>query len=429
MAGGYLLTNARLIDGNGGPPQADRAVLVQDSMITWIGALADAPTSGQHTPLVDLGGRTVLPGFIDTHVHFTLPGAGASPLAAAQQHASYRILGVLGRLRATLHNGVTTARDLMGVDAGFREAVAHRLVEGPRLLVAVTMLSQTAGHADFTLPGGVDLLPLAVTLPGAPPSLVDSVDAVRARVRSLVAAGADCVKLAASGGVTSPHDEPGWLGMRPEMIAAVVQEARDYGALPVAVHAIGRAGIEAAVHNGATSIEHGYELDDDLRAAMVAQGQFLVPTLLETMQALDPATTSPQAHRKSERWHALAHESLARSVAAGVKVAMGTDAGIGPAHGANLGELDLLVRIGGMTPLQAITAGTRTGAELCGIADHTGTIEPGKAADLVVTPVDPLHDIAALADPTTIHLVLKDGRLAIDRAAIVPPGAIPPMMA
>ncbi|MCD2192096.1 amidohydrolase family protein [Actinomycetospora endophytica] len=422
--GRVLLENMRLIDGRGGDPVDDAALLVDGGRISWVGPVVELPEGHDEHRRVDLGGRTVCPGFIDAHVHFALPGREGSPLEGLQEPASYRVLKVLQRLRTTLENGVTTARDLLGLDAGFRRAVAERRIPGPRLLVSIAMLSQRAGHGDFMTPSGIDALAAAVALPGSPPNLVDSVDAMRLRVRELVAAGADCVKLASSGGVTSPHDDPDWLGLRPEMIRAAVEEAAAYGGRPVAVHAIGRPGIEAAVRAGVTSIEHGYALDDELRAEMVERGQFLVPTLLETMTEPDPARSAPGAYEKAVRWHRVAHESAARSVEAGIRIVLGTDAGITPEHGTNLRELDLLVRLGGMTPLQAITAGTRNAAELCGVGEVTGTLEAGKAADLVVTDVDPLTNIAGLAEPAHVLAVVKEGRIAIDRGGVLA-GALP----
>lgn len=420
-----LLHRLRLIDGSGRPPAPDAALLIEDAVIRWAGPASALPSDLAPTARVDLGGRTVCPGFIDAHVHFALPGPAGNPLQGLYELPSYRTLKVLDRLRVTLENGVTTARDLMGLDAGFRQAVAERRIPGPRLLVSVTMLSQRAGHADFTLAGGIDGLAVAVTFPESPRSLVGSVDDMRSRVRDLVAAGADCVKLATSGGVTSPHDRPEWLGLRPEMIRAAVEEAEAYGGLPVAAHAIGRPGIEAAVRSGVTSIEHGYALDEELRAEMVDRGQYLVPTLLETTQDLDPARTSPSAYEKGVRWHRIAQESVARSAAAGVRIAMGTDSGLAVGHGRNLEELGLLVRIAGLTPMDAIVAGTSGAARLCGVADVTGTLEAGKAADLVVTDVDPLAAIASLGEPGHILAVVKEGRLAVDRAGLFGGGSLP----
>ncbi|BBY16770.1 amidohydrolase family protein [Mycolicibacterium litorale] len=410
-----LLHHATLIDGTGDAPLADAAVLIEDGHILWVGTLSDAPADD--AVRVDVGGHTICPGFFDCHVHFSLPGAGATPLDLALHPPSYLHFQLIERLRVTLHNGVTTARDLMGIDAGVRDAVGHGLIDGPRLLVAINMMSQTCGHADFHLPSGLDLTPLI----GG--SLVDTVEGARRRTRELIAAGADVLKVASSGGVSSPSDQPEWLGMRTELIAAVVQEAAAYGHKRVAAHAIGYAGIEAAVEAGVTSIEHGYQLDERLRRKMVDAGIFLVPTLLETMADV---TASAAGEAKSASWHALAHESIAASAAAGVKIAVGTDAGLGPRHGTNLRELGLLVRFGGLTPMQAVVAGTSASAQLCGLSDQLGTVAAGKLADLVVVRGDPLADIDALGEPENILLVLKEGRVAIDRGGFVPAAAAAP---
>ncbi|MBO1335721.1 amidohydrolase family protein [Streptomyces sp. VRA16 Mangrove soil] len=422
-----VLEHIRLIDGTGAAPVPDAALVIEGTRIRWCGPAAQLPDAPdlRSAPRVDLRGRTVCPGFIDAHVHFALPGPAGHPVLGAAEPVTYRALKVIERLRTTLHNGVTTARDLMGLDAGFRRAVAERRIAGPRLLVAIAMLSQTAGHADFRLPSGIDGLATAVAFPGSPSGIVDTVDDMRTRVRALVAAGADCIKLATSGGVTSPHDRPEWLGLRPEMVRAAVEEAQAYGGLRVAVHAIGEPGIAAAVRAGVHSIEHGYALTDDLRAEMAERGQFLVPTLLETLAEPDPAQVGPHIHAKAVRWHRVAQESFARSVDAGVSVVMGTDAGLTAPHGQNLKELGLMVRFGGMTPLDAIRAATADAARLCGVDDFTGTLAAGKTADLVVCGTDPLADIDALGDPAHVHAVVKDGHIAIDRAGALSSSGLP----
>ncbi|MCA4727286.1 metal-dependent hydrolase family protein [Mycolicibacterium fortuitum] len=408
----YLFHNATVIDGIGAEARVDATVLVADGKITKVGKAGGAAGSTDDTALpagtvkVDLGGNTICPGFFDCHVHLALPGAAGSPLERGLKPPSYEYFRLLQRLRDTLENGVTTARDLMGIDTGVREAVADGLISGPRLLVAIDMLSQTGGHADFHLPSGIDLGGLIGAV------LVDSVDAARTRARELLRLGADVIKVASSGGVSSPNDDPAWLGMRREMIAAIVEEAQNYGGRPVAAHAMGLAGIRAAVEAGVRSVEHGYALDDELRQEMVYRGTFLVPTLVETMT---PVTATRQAALKSAKWHAIAHDSIAASVAAGIKIAVGTDAGISSNHGTNLKELGLLVKLGGLTPMQAIVAGTLTSAELCGVADELGSIEAGKIADLVVVRGNPLDDIDALGDPKNILMVVKDGRAVGNR--------------
>lgn len=407
-----LLHNLTLIDGTGAEPVSDAAVLLDGATISWAGPAADAPATTADTVRVDLGGNTLCPGFFDCHVHFSLPGTHGSPLELALHPPSYRHFQLIARLRTTLENGVTTARDLMGVDAGVRDAVAAGLIEGPRLLVAVNMLSQSSGHADFHIPCGLNLSPLVGGV------LVDSVDAARLRARELIREGADVIKVASSGGVSSPNDDPTWLGMRREMIAALVEEGQNYGGRPVAAHAIGYAGIRAAVEAGVHSVEHGYALDDELRHQMVAQGTFLVPTLLETMT---PVTATPAGAAKSAKWHEQAHDSIAASAAAGIKIAVGTDAGLSPDHGTNLKELGLLVKFGGLTPMQAIVAGTRTSAELCGVADTLGTVEAGKTADLVAVRGNPLDDIDSVGEPDNILLVVKDGRTVGNRGGFAVP--------
>ncbi|GAC55980.1 putative hydrolase [Gordonia hirsuta DSM 44140 = NBRC 16056] len=401
-----VLHNARLIDGNGGEPVADAVLVIDDTTITYAGPAAGAPSPGDDAVRVDLGGNTICPGFFDVHVHLSLPGTKGSPVMAAMVPPSYRYFQLIERLKVTLEAGVTTVRDLMGVDVGVRDAVEHGLIEGPRLLVADKMLSQTGGHADFHIPSGLSGTELVGGV------LVDSVDEARLEARKLAREGVDVIKVASSGGVTSINDQPDYLGAREELVEAIVEEGQAYGGRPVAAHAIGLKGITAAVRGGVRSIEHGYALTDELRQEMVKNGQFLVPTLLET---LHPDTATPQAVAKSAKWHAMAQESIAKSVKAGIKIATGTDAGLVPDHGTNLGEVGLLVKYGGMTPLQAISAGTKVSAELCGVDDKLGTLEAGKLADVVVVKGDPSADADLVGDNDNILLVLKEGATKSNR--------------
>ncbi|WP_024796910.1 metal-dependent hydrolase family protein [Tomitella biformata] len=405
-----VLHNARLIDGNGGEPVSDAVVQIDGGKIAYAGPASGAPQidEAKQPVKVDVEGNTICPGFFDVHVHLALPGTKGSPIMAAMVPESYRHFQLIDRLKATVEAGVTTVRDMMGVDVGVRDAVAHGLIEGPRLLVADKMLSQTGGHADFHLPSGVD----GTGILGG--KLVDTVDEARIEARELLREGVDHIKVASSGGVSSPSDDPDWLGAREELVAALVEEAHNYGGRPVAAHAIGLAGITSAVKAGVRSIEHGYALTDELRKEMVERGQFLVPTLLETLSA---DTATPQAVAKGEKWHAIAQESIRASVQAGIKIALGTDAGLVPDHGTNLQEMGLLVKFGGMTSLQAITAGTRTSAELCGLADTLGTLEAGKIADVVVVKGDPSLDAGLLGDNDNILLVLKEGKAKSNRGA------------
>lgn len=403
-----ILHNARLVDGTGADPVADAVVVIDDGKITYAGAAAGAPAADEKAVKVDVGGNTVTPGFFDCHVHLSLPGTKGSPVMAAMVPPSYRYFQLLDRLKTTVEAGITTVRDLMGVDTGVRDAVSHSLMPGPRLLVADKMFSQTGGHADFHIPSGLDGTGLIGGM------LVDSVDEARHHVRTLLRQGVDVIKVASSGGVTSPSDDPDWLGARTEIVAALVEEANNYGGRKVAAHAIGFAGIKAAVEGGVHSIEHGYALDTDLRQEMVDRGQYLIPTLIETLK---PDTATPQAIAKSTKWHALAQESIQASVEAGIKVGVGTDAGLVPDHGDTLEELECLVKFGGMTPLQAIVAGTKISAEVCQVEDKLGTLEAGKLADVVVVKGNPLDDITILKNHDNILLVLKEGKTVGNRGA------------
>ena len=322
---------------------------------------------------------------------------------------SFRYFELIGRLKKTLAAGVTTVRDLMGVDVGRQQCRRVRHGRGPlRLLVADRMLSQTGGHADWHLASNID----GTALVGG--DLVDLVDEARRAARVLLREHVDVIKIASSGGVTSMSDEPGWLGFRTEMVAAVVEEGKNYGGVPVAAHAIGYAGIRAAVEGGVHSVEHGYEIDDELRAQMVKNGQFLVPNSARRFTPTRRPRRRQQRARSGTRWRI--SRSPGRSRRASTSRA-GLRGPCSRSRRENLGEIPLLVQYGGMTPMPAIVAGTKTSAECCGVDDKLGTIEAGKIADIVVVAGDPLTDISAVADNEKILLVMKQGHAAVNRGA------------
>lgn len=397
------LTNARIIDGTGALPIVDGALDVTGDRIGYVGAAGRAPATDAR--VVDLGGRTVLPGFIDCHVHLGMTLADG-PFHAIQQDPALVALESAARIRATLDAGVTSARDLGGLSLGFREAVERGLIPGPRLQLAVKPISHTGGHGDMHLHGGR----LDPTMPELI-EIADTVDEVRTATRRIMRAGADLVKICTTGGMGSRHDHPDDEGLTLEEVRAVVDELRRRGGRPVAAHAQGRQGILTAIRGGVTSVEHGYGVDDECLDLMAEHGTFLVPTL-STVFAIDKATMRPYHYAKKVAWSEITKRNIGHAIARGAKIAMGTDAGVGP-HGVNLRELGYLVELG-MSPLAAVTAGTRTAAELLGIAEEVGTLEPGKQADLVITDVDPLQEIKALGDPTRIEIVLREGQVVKD---------------
>ncbi|PZG41053.1 amidohydrolase family protein [Spongiactinospora gelatinilytica] len=395
-----LYTGADVFDGTGAPP-ATADVVVENGRILDVGPGLDGDAA------VDLTGATLLPGLIDCHVHVTVDGIDTLKRLAAPY--SLRYFQTARNLGALLDAGLTTVRDAGGADLGVKAAVDGGVVRGPRLRIAITMLSQTGGHADPWLPSGACTPALPAT-PGVPPPVVDGVDEMRRRVRELVRAGADWIKVAASGGVMSPGTDPRRAQFTPDELRTAVAEAAAAG-LGVMAHAQAGPGIRNAITAGARSIEHGVYLDDDLIALMRERGTVLVPTLLAPRSVLDAAASGAAFSERSRAKVAEimeAHDdSFRRAVAAGVPVAMGTDA-IGYPHGRNLEELELM-RAGGMSPLQALHTATGAAAALLGLADDLGTIAPGRRADLVAVR-GAATDLTGLRE--RILLVVKDGRFA-----------------
>jgi imidazolonepropionase-like amidohydrolase len=399
-----VFAGGRVFDGTGAAV-AEADVAVVDGLIADVGVGLDGDEQ------VDVGGSTLLPGLFDTHVHVMFGHVDVWRLM--QEPFSYRFYDAIRNLEATLRIGITTVRDAGGADLGVKQAIADGIVPGPRVQISITMLSQTGGHGDGWLPSGAraEIFP---EYPGAPGSIVDGPDECRRKVRELVRAGAEVIKIATSGGVLSPRDKPQQPGFDDEEIEAIVAEARA-AELWVMSHAQSTEGIKSAVRAGVRSIEHGIYLDEEAIELMLDHGAYLVPTLVAphgVIRAAEAGAGIPEAAVMKAREVIEAHQdSFRRAVEAGVKVAMGTDAGVVP-HGSNLEELQLMAD-GGMSPQDVLVATTRTAAELMGLSRELGTIEPGKRADLVLVAGDPF-DFADLAG--RIERVYQDGRLVAGAA-------------
>lgn len=370
-----VFAGGSVFDGTGAPAgSAD--VLIEDGLIVDVGTDLDGDD------VVDCSGRVILPGLIDSHVHVLF--SGVNILRMMQTPFSYPFYEAINNLRASLDIGITHIRDASGADLGVAQAVRDGLIAGPRMQISISMISQTGGHGDGWQPCGA-VIPLIGPHPGRPSTIVDGADAMRTVVRELVRAGADVIKVATSGGVLSPRDDPRHGHFRDAEIAVLVEEATAAG-LFVMAHAQATDGIKVAIRNGIRSIEHGIYLDDEAIQMMLDAGTWLVPTLSAPRAVLimaDSGVPMPAAVISKARMVLEAHDdSIGRAIAAGVKVAMGTDSGVGP-HGHNLGELGLMAGLG-MTPAQAWQATTSSAAELLGIDDEFGTLEPGKRADIVV---------------------------------------------
>jgi imidazolonepropionase-like amidohydrolase len=285
--------------------------------------------------------------------------------------------------------------------------------------IAVSALSQTGGHGDSTMPNGA-----AVRLSSSelPHTVVDGVEAVRRATREVLRAGADQVKVHTSGGVMSPNDEPGATGFAPDEIAAIVYEARAAGKTVMA-HAQATQGIKNAVVGGISSIEHGIYLDEEVIEEMKRRGTWLVPTLVAPLWVVrraesDPTSVPPYALRKAREVIGDHQASFRLAVERGVRIAMGTDTGVGP-HGSNAEELERMVE-GGMSPMQAIVATTKSAAECMRIAHLTGTLEVGKRADVLGVAGDPLADIRVLQDKAKLALIVRDGQIFKHEATLSP---------
>jgi imidazolonepropionase-like amidohydrolase len=392
-----LFAGATVVDGTGAAPSvAD--VVVEDGRIVEIGTGLDADER------VDLAGKAVLPGLFDCHTHVVV--STIDSMRNIQTPFSYRFFQAARNLAATLRIGITTVRDAGGADLGIKQAVADGLIPGPRMQISLSMITQTGGHGDpWTASGGE--LHFFPRHPGVPDTRVDGPDEMRRVARTLIRMGADVIKVATSGGVLSPRDKPTHAHLRPAELDVLVEEATAAG-IGVMAHSQATPGIKNSIRAGIRSIEHGIYLDDEAIEMMLQRGTWLVPTLMAPRGVLDAADAGaaiPEASIAKAREVVEIHRaSFGRAVEAGVRVAMGTDSGVTP-HGQNLRELALMVE-GGMTPMQAIEATTRSAAELMGLDDELGTLQPGKRADLVVIDGDPL-DVATL--PDRIEAVYQDG--------------------
>ena len=392
-----------LLDGLG---RSDRnvAVSIAGGRIADVRSWAEAGRE-PGIPVVDAGGMTVLPGLFDCHDHLAAPSGDL--VERSRTPASLHVLRVAETMRGMLQMGFTTVRDAGGLDLGMKLAVEEGLLAGPRVLISLAIITQTAGLSDAT--NAVGFNADVLRLPGAPDGVCDGVDQARLMTRRLVRAGADFIKIATTGGVSSRISGVLTREFSYDEVRAVVVEARAFGR-PVAAHAYGGEGLKNALRAGVHSVEHLGPLDDEDIETMVRQKTYLVPTLLNMHVRLEmahePGALSAYSIEKAAELAPLQHKAFARAHRAGVRIAAGTDSrGLRP--GGNARELGLLVKYG-MSPMEAIRAATSTAAGCCNLAD-AGRIAPGMRADLIAVDGDPIDEIELLEDATRIALVVRDG--------------------
>jgi imidazolonepropionase-like amidohydrolase len=383
----------RLIAVPGQAVRGASTIIVDGGRILSVSPGHTAPPAG--AVLIDLRGKTVLPGLIDSHVHLDSDRGGeADLLSFVREEPQMNALEAQMNGMKTLRAGFTTVRNLgdEGATLALREAIKRGWVQGPRIIDAASAISTTGGHMDGR--GGLND-DLVAHLPSRE-NLCDGVDSCRKVVRRQIDRGADVIKFATTGGVNSGTGLA--TRMNEDEARALVETAHAYGR-KVAVHAHGAEGIKLALRAGADSIEHGTVMDDEILRTMKKQGTYYVPTLstvngyLERLAA-NPNTYAPDVKKQIDWRIGITGQSLRKAVPAGVKIAYGTDAGVSK-HGRNADEFELLVKYG-MTPVEAIKAATVNAADLLGLAAEIGTIEAGKSADIIAVTGDPLSDVRVL---------------------------------
>jgi imidazolonepropionase-like amidohydrolase len=407
-----VLKGGKLIDGTGAQPVADVAVLVRDQRIAAVTTRAggDWPSDAE---IIDVSGMTILPGLIDCHDHLAMHGYDLARRWGLDEPLSTRTLRTAKVLQETLAAGYTAVRDGGGLDGGFKRAIDEGLIAGPRLVVSLCIVSPIGGIGDLVSPSGFSCC--VPNDPLLPDGVVNSLMEVRPVVRRIVRAGADVIKCATTGGASSrPGHGPRDGAFNLDEMQALTEEAHALDRR-VMCHALGGRGLQIAIEAGVDSIEHGCYLaeEPELLDKMAARGIFFVPTF--AVYEYHRKSALPHVRERAQHLQEHHAESLRRAVAAGVRIAAGTDAG-GHGHPSNALEIECLVKAG-LTPLQALRAATGWAAECLGLDRDIGTVEEGKLADLVVVAGDPVTDVAVLQDPARIALVLKDGEVIANRLA------------
>jgi len=371
-----LLAHGTILDGTGAAP-AVADIAIEDGQIVDIGVGLDGDD------VIDCTDHLVTPGLFDCHVHFMVDG-DFSPNRHLGTPFSMNFFQAAERMERTLHTGITTVREAGGSDLGVKEAQEAGLIAGPRMQLSITILSQTGGHGDNWEVCGAHMPGLMDPHPGRPHNIVDGPEEMRKKVRELIRAGADVIKVCTSGGVLSPRDDPKHAHFMADELDMLVAEATA-GHRFVMAHAQANEGIKNAIRAGIRSIEHGIYLDDEAIQMMLDAGTYLVPTLvapLGVLEAADRGLDLPPAIIDKARAVVDTHrESIRMAMEAGVKVAMGTDSGVTP-HGQNLRELQLMNELG-MDAEAVFESSTRVAAELMGLDGELGTLEVGKIADVV----------------------------------------------
>ena len=397
----------KLLDKPGTAPRGPSTVIIRNGKIAEI--LAGFQPGPEGATVIDLKDKFVLPGLIDSHVHLDSDAGGNAALIESITDSPARAaFRAAGNAKKTLMAGFTTVRNLgdgSGATLALRDAVAAGDLPGPRIIDAGQAISTTSGHMDATLSVSEDLHASI-----GQENLCDGVESCRQAVRKQIRRGVDVIKIATTGGVNSRIGSGLGRQIFDDEVKALIDTAHLYGK-KVAVHAHGDDGIDAALAVGADSIEHGTMLTDESIKLFKAAGAYYVPTLSTVNGYIERLAANPNAYPPDVlakvKWRiGVTGKSLAKAYPAGVKIAFGTDAGVSK-HGKNADEFQLMVKYG-MPASAALKAATMNAATLLGVDKEVGSIDPGKAADLIAVAGDPLADITTLK---SVRFVMKDGQV------------------
>jgi imidazolonepropionase-like amidohydrolase len=400
-----LIRAGHIVDVRTGSEPADQTIIVTGDRITAIAPTASTPKQAGDKE-IDLHSMTVLPGLIDVHTHLTMD-TNFDPYHELSTSVAKSALIGARNAKVTLEAGFTTVRNVGAngyADVDLRDAINEGLVVGPHMQVSGPPLGITGGHCDE------NLLPIEYHLQGD--GVADGIEAVQHKTRETIKYGADLIKICATGGVLSKGDDPQASQYTLEEMQAIVADAHRLGR-KVAAHAHGAQGILWASEAGVDSIEHGSYMNDEDIAMMKKHGTYFVPTayLIDWMQ--ENGHLPPFYLQKMKDVSAVEKSNAKKAIAAGIKVALGTDAAVYP-HGLNAHELDVYVNQFGMKPLAALQTGTLNAADLMGWSDKVGSLEAGKWADIIAVSGDPLQDVRILQH---VSFVMKAGVVYKSEAA------------
>ena len=396
---GFVLTGATLIDGNGGAALANAAAHIKGDRIAWVGSADDLPADAQNAKRIDVSGKWLMPGLIDAHIHICYNGS-ESVFALLEKHRDDLVLEAVDICKRVLSHGTTTVRDVGGekyIEMSLRNAIDRGFIVGPRMKVSGRVISMTGGHAHFIA------------------READGPDEMRKAAREQIKAGADLVKLMATGGSATPGQDIHASQLTVDEIKAVTEVAHMMGRT-VAAHCHGTGGIRNCMLGGVDSIEHGTYLDEETADMMVENGATLVLTIGVGNPDLESYPLSPVQKADAERRKPMIEQgvtqirktiALARSK--GVFLGVGTDAGgnpLAPHNFSMIRELELLVE-NDLTAMDALVIATRNNAKILGWEDEIGTVEAGKYADLLLIDDDPLVNISNMRK---ISAVYKGGK-------------------